>query len=163
MRSKAFCLNSPFKFKFKLATHFTAFCYSNLDSEDLLQHVTAVILVFIVKDHSGIWVCLIKILQARTVSVFSFTVVLCAYREFSLCVFIHLYKFYSILTYKFLCHRGILMLHYSVLFFIFNIVIMDFVILLTCQIRFLHLAIWCMTLLREFLINLNYFFLQLFC
>lgn len=122
MRSKAFYLNSPFKFK--LATHFTAFCYSNLDSEDLLQHVTAVILVFIVKDHSGIWVCSIKILRAHTVSVFSFTVVLCAYREFSLRVFIHLHKFYSILIYKFcLSQRHT---HVALFSFIFHLQYCDY-------------------------------------
>lgn len=121
-----------FLFKFKLATHFTAFCYSNVDSEDLFQHVIAVILAFILKDHNSIRVCLIKILLAYTVSIFSFTIVLYAYREFSLYVFIYLYKFYSFLTFNFLCHRNILMLHYSILFFIFNIMVMVFMILLTC-------------------------------
>lgn len=45
-----------FLFKFMLATRFTAFCNSNVDSKDLFQHVIAVLLAFVVKDHSGIWV-----------------------------------------------------------------------------------------------------------
>jgi len=43
-----------FLFKFMLATHFTAFCNSNVDREDLFQHVIAVRLAFIVRDHNGI-------------------------------------------------------------------------------------------------------------
>lgn len=41
-------------FKFTLTTHFTASSNSNVDREDLFQHVIAVILAFVVKDHNGI-------------------------------------------------------------------------------------------------------------
>lgn len=116
-----------FLFKFTLATHFATFCNSNVDREDLFQHI---ILAFVVKDHNGI--CLFN---SNPTSLYCFqvgflTVVLHADREISLYMFIHLYKFYSIL--KFLCHRNILMLHYSILFLIFDIMVMVFVILLTC-------------------------------
>lgn len=121
-----------FLFKFMLTTHFTASSNSNVDREDLFQYVIAVILTFVVKDHNGISVCLIKILLTYTVSVLSFTVALYTYGEFSFNVFKCLHKFYSILTFKFLCHRNILMLHYSILFFIFSLMVMVFMILLTC-------------------------------
>lgn len=124
-------------FKFMLAIHFAAFCSSNVNRENLLQHVIAVILAFVVKDHNGTWACLIESLLACTISVFSFTVVLYAYRKFLLCVFIDLYKFYCILTFKVFCHRKIFMLRYSILFFIFSIMVMAFVILLTCYVRFI--------------------------
>lgn len=55
-----------------LTTHFTASSEFNVDREDLSQHVIAVILAFVVKDHNGIWICLIKILLTYTVSVLSF-------------------------------------------------------------------------------------------
>lgn len=53
-----------------LTTHFTASSNSNVDREDLFQHVIAVILAFVLKDHNGIWGCLIKILLTYTVSIF---------------------------------------------------------------------------------------------
>lgn len=78
-----------FLFKFMLATRFTAFCNSNVDSKDLFQHVIA--LIGFRCKRSQWHLSLIKILLAYTVYVFSFTIVLYAYRELlALCVYLSL-------------------------------------------------------------------------
>lgn len=135
-----------------LATHFAAFCNPNVNRESLLQRVIAVILAFVVKDHNGIWVWLIKSLLACTISFFSFAVDLYAYREFSLYVFIDLYKFYCNRTFKIFLSQ--INIHVALFNFIFHLQYYgyDFYDLVNLLYQ-IHLSIWCMALLKEFLIN----------